>query len=98
MLTAARPLRLIPYALANWAAIVALWFAAAHALAWPYPIWVLLLAGRFHALGVVLHDELYHFASRVPPACWAVCASAVDMPEGAAASSENVLRLRHNTF
>ena len=51
--------RVMISALADWAAIAAIWLAAPHAPLWLYPIWVLLLAGRFHALGVVLHDAAH---------------------------------------
>jgi fatty acid desaturase len=59
LLTTARIPRLIRYALADWSAIVAIWLIAPHAPASLYPLWALLLAGRLHALGVVLHDAVH---------------------------------------
>ncbi len=59
LLRAAKPRRLIQYALADWAVIAAVWVAAWGAPLWLYPLWVVLLAGRFHALGVVLHDAVH---------------------------------------
>lgn len=60
MLAGARPTRLLALAVGDWAAIALLWLASARlpaeARAWAYPFAVLLIAGRFHALGVVLHD------------------------------------------
>lgn len=51
--------RMILLSLGDWAVILAIWLVAPHAPAWLYPIWVLLIAGRFHALGVVLHDAAH---------------------------------------
>jgi fatty acid desaturase len=56
LLQAARPRRLFLYAAADWAVIAAVWLMAARTPSWLYPLWVLLLVGRLHALGVVLHD------------------------------------------
>jgi fatty acid desaturase len=39
--------------------IAAIWLAAPHAPMTFYPVWLLLLAGRIHALGVVLHDAVH---------------------------------------
>jgi fatty acid desaturase len=49
---------LIRYALGDWLMIAGVWLAAAHAPRL-YPVWVALLAGRIHALGVVLHDAVH---------------------------------------
>jgi fatty acid desaturase len=43
----------------EWALIVSLWAVAALAPVWTYPAAALLLAGRFHALGVILHDATH---------------------------------------
>jgi fatty acid desaturase len=59
LLRGARPQRLLLYALADWTVIVAVWNLAARAPLWLYPLWVLLLVGRLHALGVVLHDAVH---------------------------------------
>jgi fatty acid desaturase len=51
--------RLILLALADWVAVSAIWILAPRTPSWTYPIWIFLLAGRFHALGVVLHDAVH---------------------------------------
>src|SRR5688572_14837648 len=43
----------------EWALIAVLWAVAALAPVWTYPAVALLLAGRFHALGVILHDATH---------------------------------------
>jgi fatty acid desaturase len=43
----------------EWLLIVGLWVVAALAPVWTYPVVALLLAGRFHALGVILHDATH---------------------------------------
>jgi fatty acid desaturase len=65
---------LIRYALADWAVIVFCWLALALAWAdrgWLFPVAWLIIAGRFHALGVVLHDACHmraqQRASRLMP-------------------------------
>lgn len=47
---------LLRMAFEEWAVLGALWAAMAHAPAWLYPVLALLVTGRFHALGVVMHD------------------------------------------
>jgi|HubBroStandDraft_6_1064221.scaffolds.fasta_scaffold466283_1 fatty acid desaturase len=59
LLGTARLPRVILLALADWAGIAAIWLAAPRAPFWLYPLWVVLLAGRFHALGVLLHDAAH---------------------------------------
>jgi len=59
LLQPAEPVKLVLLACADWAIIVGVWVAAAFAPRWFYPLWVLLLAGRLHALGVVLHDVVH---------------------------------------
>ena len=62
-LTRARPKRLLALAIGDWAAIALLWLASsllpADTRSWAYPFVALLIAGRFHALGVVLHDAAH---------------------------------------
>jgi fatty acid desaturase len=43
----------------EWGLIIGLWAAAALGPAWAYPLAALGLAGRFHALGVILHDAAH---------------------------------------
>ena len=51
--------RLIGAALADWGVIVGCWIAMALAPAWLLPVGVIVVAGRLHALGVVLHDACH---------------------------------------
>jgi fatty acid desaturase len=51
-----RLVRLFAYAAIDWAWIALGWVAMARAPYWAYPALVLLIAGRFHAFGVILHD------------------------------------------
>ena len=51
--------RLIVLSLGDWSAIAIVWFVALHTPAWLYPVWLVLIAGRFHALGVLLHDAAH---------------------------------------
>lgn len=48
--------RLLRYSLEDWGWIVLCWVAMTYSPAWCYPVWALLIAGRLHALGVILHD------------------------------------------
>ena len=50
---------LVRMALAEWVMIAGLWWAIAATPWWLYPLLALALAGRFHALGVVLHDAAH---------------------------------------
>lgn len=54
-----RGLQLLRFAVEEWAAIALLAWAALRAPLWAYPAIGLLLAGRYHALGVVLHDAAH---------------------------------------
>ena len=70
LLARTRPGRLIVLALGDWSAIAILWLAASRIpprelmWIWVYPLVVLLIAGRFHALGVLLHDAVHTPRSR----------------------------------
>jgi fatty acid desaturase len=50
---------LVRMALEEWAMIAAAWIAIAATPWWLYPILTAVVAGRFHALGVVLHDATH---------------------------------------
>ena len=56
------PARLLRQSVEEWILLVALGAAALRAPLWAYPILGVLLAGRYHALGVILHD-----AAHLPP-------------------------------
>lgn len=47
---------LLRMALEEWAMLGAIWTAMAYAPWWLYPVLALLAAGRFHALGILMHD------------------------------------------
>ncbi|HEY1758524.1 MAG TPA: fatty acid desaturase [Bryobacteraceae bacterium] len=66
LLTGVRVPRLIRYALVDWLAIATIWLIAPHAPISLYPLWALLLAGRIHALGVVLHDAVHSQGRKTP--------------------------------
>lgn len=51
--------RLLRYAAGDWLVIVGTWFTLWHGPAWLYPLGLLVIAGRLHALGVVLHDACH---------------------------------------
>ncbi|MDC1174326.1 fatty acid desaturase [Bacteriovoracaceae bacterium] len=46
-------------ALFDYSIVIASWFAMYHLPYYTYPIWVIIIAGRFHAFGVLIH-ELSH--------------------------------------
>jgi fatty acid desaturase len=57
---------LLRAALADWVVIAMCWTVMALGPAWLLPLMVLLVAGRLHALGVVLHDDCHMPAARHP--------------------------------
>jgi fatty acid desaturase len=69
---------LLRMAFEEWAVILACWaillLVPRPALVWIYPVVAVILAGRFHALGVVLHD-----AAHMPPRRRSVATSFVEM-------------------
>ncbi len=95
LLRAARPRRLILYALADWAMISAIWLAAWRAPGWLYLVWVVLLAGRFHALGVVLHDAV-HMPLRQKPGSLRVVELLAGYPVGSTLEAMRYHHLRHH--
>jgi len=56
LLGTARLPRLLGFAALEWLGIVACWLAIERAPAFCYPVLALIIAGRLHALGVLLHD------------------------------------------
>lgn len=50
---------LVRAALVDWLSIAACWLVMALGPHWMWPVWILLIAGRLHALGVVLHDACH---------------------------------------
>lgn len=51
--------RLLRYAATDWLVIVVTWAVLWRGPAWLYPLGLLVIAGRLHALGVVLHDACH---------------------------------------
>lgn len=51
--------QLLRYAAGDWLVIVATWLVLWAGPAWLYPVGTLVIAGRLHALGVVLHDACH---------------------------------------
>lgn len=43
----------------DWAVIGVCWAAMATLPTWTWPVWILLIAGRLHAAGVILHDLVH---------------------------------------
>lgn len=59
LLGRACPGRLIRYCLTDWAWIGIFWMGMALTPLWLYPLWAILIAGRLHAFGVILHDATH---------------------------------------
>lgn len=95
LLRVARPSRLSLYALADWAMIAVIWLAAWRAPLWLYPLWVVLLAGRFHALGVVLHDAV-HLPLRRKDGALRVVELLAGYPVGSTLDAMRYHHLRHH--
>jgi fatty acid desaturase len=87
--------RLILYALADWTAIATIWILSPHTPVWMYAVWVLLLAGRFHALGVVLHDAVHMPRARKTRALRVLVILAV-YPIGSTIEAMRYHHLRHH--
>lgn len=64
----AEPIRLLGYACLDWACILTLWGLMIVSPHWLYPLEWLLIAGRMHALGVVLHDACHRRTKHLSPA------------------------------
>src|SRR5690349_11459965 len=50
---------LLRLAAEEWAVLAAPWAAMAYGPRWLYPVLALLVAGRLHAFGVILHDAAH---------------------------------------
>lgn len=51
--------RLVMYTVMDWVWIAACWVAMSYAPAWTYPLWAVLIGGRIHSFGVILHDAAH---------------------------------------
>ncbi|QKE63609.1 fatty acid desaturase [Aquipseudomonas campi] len=56
--------RLVWFTLVDWAWIAAFWVGMTYAPTWTYPLWVVLIAGRIHSFGVILHDAAHQSIKR----------------------------------
>ena len=90
------PWRLVRYALTDWAIIVGCWIVM---LGLPHPLTyvagVLIIGGRFHALGVILHDACHMPLRRRSPARWLTAAIA-GWPIGSTIEAMRYHHLRHH--
>ncbi len=59
---------LLRWAALDWLLIAVCWLSLALTPPWLYPAWVFLVAGRLHALGVLLHDACHLRLPRKTPA------------------------------
>lgn len=80
----------------DWSVIVSCWVGALATPSWSWPIWALALAGRFHALGVLLH-ELCHMPHRRRTS-WPgrLLEIAAGYPIGSTAAAMRYHHLRHH--
>ena len=91
----ANPPDLLWVALLDWAVIVGAMVLAQFAPRYWYPLWLALIAGRLHALGVVLHDVVH-----MPPAqkSWTIRAIEIlaGYPIGTTVEAMRYHHLRHH--
>jgi fatty acid desaturase len=97
LLRPARVVTLIRFALADWAVIAACWLL----LAWADRWWLFLLAwlviaGRFHALGVVLHDACHMRAEQRQSALLPVLELLAGYPIATSLAAMRYHHLRHH--
>lgn len=83
--------RVLRYSLEDWGWIVLCWIGMTLSPAWLYPAWVLLIAGRLHGLGVLLHD-LTHMPLRGKTLKVRVAEALTGYP---IASTLNAMRFHH---
>src|ERR1700730_2270393 len=95
LLQPAQPARLATRALADWVAISGIWILASLTATSLYPIWALLLAGRLHALGVILHDAV-HMPRRSKTASIRLIEVLAGYPIGSTVEAMRYHHLRHH--
>src|SRR4051812_15572514 len=97
LLRPARVSTLIRYALADWAVIAACWIVLALAPAWwLFPMAWLIIAGRFHALGVVLHDACHMRAKQRDSALMPLLEMLAGYPIATSLAAMRYHHLRHH--
>lgn len=67
LLVTAQVPQLLRFALSDWLVIIVVWLVMWHSPWWVYPFGLLVVAGRFHALGVVVHDACHMRARKLTP-------------------------------
>lgn len=91
LLVTAQVPQLLRFALSDWLVIAVVWLVMWHSPWWVYPFGMLLVAGRFHALGVVVHDACHMRAGKVTPS-----SELLDLVAGyPIATSVNAMRYHH---
>ncbi len=91
LLVAAQIPQLLRYALSDWFVIAVVWILMWHSPWWVYPFGWLVVAGRFHALGVVVHDACHLRAGKQTPSL-----ELLDLVAGyPIATSVNAMRYHH---
>jgi fatty acid desaturase len=79
----------------EWALALLLWAAILLTPLWSYPLWALLLAGRYHAMGVILHDAC-HNAPRDRGLRWTLLELLGGYPLGTSIDAMRHHHLRHH--
>jgi fatty acid desaturase len=87
--------RLLRLAFEDWAVIVAAWVAMQWTPAWSYPLWVLVVAGRIHALGIILHDAC-HMPIRAKTAPVRLLEALAGYPLGTTLDAMRYHHIRHH--
>lgn len=59
LLGGAKDINLVRYTLIDWFWIILFWVGMSQSSPMLYPLWVLLIAGRIHSFGVILHDAAH---------------------------------------
>jgi fatty acid desaturase len=95
LVQSAAPNRLLWYALIDWAAIATVWILWTLLPKWLYPVWAVLLAGRFHSFGVILHDAV-HMPMREKTPKLRVVEILVGYPIGSTIDAMRYHHLRHH--
>jgi len=95
LVRSASPDRLLLYALVDWLCIGAIWLAWSMLPGWLYPVWAVLLAGRFHSFGVILHDAV-HMPTRHKTAKLRLLEVLVGYPIGSTIDAMRYHHLRHH--
>lgn len=83
------------WAILDWVIIGACWYLMLNTSPYLYPLWLIIVGGRLHALGVILHD-LTHGPYRNRPWTWRVLEVLVGYPIGSTIDAMAYHHLRHH--